>query len=63
MKVSVDRNLCTDQAVCTGLAPAFFQLDGDGRLMLLAEDVSPEDAEDVLMAAAACPMAAIVVAE
>jgi ferredoxin len=60
MRVVVDLNRCEGYAQCCFLAPHSFRLVGEEALMY---DGSPDDKlrEDILRAAAACPVQAIFV--
>lgn len=61
MKVEVDLNLCESQAVCIGIAPSVFDIDGDGKLVILQSEPPESLRDSVEDAAAACPLAAITV--
>jgi ferredoxin len=58
--VAVDRSLCSGFGTCSELAPAVFEVDEHG-LVVLRTGTSVDVA--VLEAAAACPMGAIIVGE
>ncbi|MBX7551133.1 ferredoxin [Streptomyces sp. NPDC004232] len=60
MKVVVDLSRCEGYAQCAFLAPEAFRMHGEEALMY---DPSPDDAwrDQVLRAAAACPVQAILV--
>jgi len=60
MRIVVDLNRCQGYAQCAFLAPDVFQLNGEEALMY---DPNPDDAKrlQVLRAAEACPVKAIVV--
>ncbi|MFJ4844412.1 MULTISPECIES: ferredoxin [unclassified Streptomyces] len=60
MKVVVDLSRCTGYAQCAFLAPEAFRMHGEEALMY---DPHPDDAsrDQVLRAAAACPVQAILV--
>ncbi|MEV6766140.1 ferredoxin [Streptomyces sp. NPDC051105] len=60
MKVVVDLARCTGYAQCAFLAPEAFRMHGEEALMY---DPNPDDAQrdQVLRAAAACPVQAILV--
>ena len=60
VRVVIDRSLCSGFGACAELAPEIFEVD-DGGLVALRVGSSADSA--VLDAAAACPMAAIVVEE
>lgn len=59
-KILIDRSLCSGFAACAELAPDSFQLDPGGTA---TARVPESDDPEVLEAAAACPMAAIVLVE
>ena len=60
MRVVVDLNKCLGYAQCVFLAPSVFKLNGEEALRY---DPNPDDAtrQNVLRAAAACPVQAILV--
>ena len=60
MRIVVDLNRCQGYAQCCFLAPSTFQLHGEEALMY---DPGPDEAqrEQVLRAAAACPVQAILI--
>lgn len=59
LKVQVDYQRCTGLGMCESLAPLFFEVDDDGDLQLLREDVTEEEAVAVREAIAACPTEAL----
>lgn len=64
MKVIADRDKCVSAGNCVAHAPAVFDQDeDDGSVILLDEDPSPDQFDDVRQAAAACPAMAIRVEE
>ncbi|GAA4558359.1 ferredoxin [Pseudonocardia xishanensis] len=60
MRIHVSDVLCESNAVCVGLAPTYFDLAADDRLVVLQEEVRGEDVEAVDAAVRRCPKAAIV---
>ena len=60
MRIVVDLNRCQGYAQCCFLAPSVFKLVGEEALMY---DPAPDDGqrEQVLRAAAACPVQAILI--
>ncbi|KAA5828297.1 ferredoxin [Saccharopolyspora hirsuta] len=60
MRVNVDLNRCQAYAQCAFLAPDVFRLHGEEAL-LYQPDVEESRRGDVLRAAAACPVQAILV--
>ncbi|WP_078852226.1 ferredoxin [Streptomyces sp. NRRL B-3229] len=64
MKVTVEQDKCVAAGQCAAAAPDVFdQRDEDGVVVLLTDGPSPELADAVRHAAAACPALAIHVAE
>jgi ferredoxin len=59
-KILIDRSLCSGFGACTEVAPDIFEIDSTGTA---AARVGESNNPAVLEAAAACPMAAIVVIE
>lgn len=59
MKILVDRDKCTALGNCEALAPAYFEVDEDGSLSILREDIDPADMAAVERAVAGCPMSAL----
>lgn len=63
MKVNVDFDLCTSNAVCMGIAPEVFEVRDDGFLYVLNEHPDPSLEEKVREAVASCPNGAISIDE
>jgi ferredoxin len=59
MRVRVDYDLCSANAVCMGIAPEVFEVRDDGFLYLLTEEPGEDVADRVREAAGACPNGAI----
>lgn len=59
MKIFVDRAKCTGLGICESLAPDVFEVDDDGNLVLLADDVPEGGLDDVESAVAGCPTEAL----
>jgi ferredoxin len=57
--VEVDRDLCIGSADCVATAPAVFELDEEGKAVVIDPDGAPAD--EVLEAARNCPVTAIFV--
>lgn len=57
MKVVVDRDLCIGAAPCVAVAGAVFQLDDEGKAIVI--DAHAADDETITLAAEACPVRAI----
>jgi ferredoxin len=63
MQIAVDRDLCTAAGQCASVAPALFDQDDDGVVVLLKAE--PAEAEETLArrAASLCPARAITIVE
>jgi ferredoxin len=59
VKVSVNFDLCSSNAVCMGIAPEIFEVRDDGFLYILNENPGPEFDEKLREAVASCPNSAI----
>lgn len=73
-KVIVDRNLCIGAATCVAVAPKVFELDNEGKAIILKRDgaktsdaVKSTDIDDsevnILNSAKSCPVDAIIITE
>ncbi len=58
MRVRVNRDLCQGMAYCFSVAPTVFELDEQGKAVLL--DPSSVDDDTLLEAAESCPLGAII---
>lgn len=58
--VEVDHAVCIGSAPCTAMAPNTFGLNDEAKAVILAT-VDQDDAETILNAARACPVAAIII--
>lgn len=74
LKVKVDRNLCIGAATCVAVAPKVFELDSEGKAVILKKDGSKtsdfvnykdinDTEESILYAAKSCPVDAIIIVE
>ena len=59
LTIEVDRDLCIGSGDCVDTAPAVFELDDDGKAVVLDPNGAPED--EVVDAARNCPVTAIFV--
>ena len=59
MKIEVDFDKCTGLGICESLAPDFFEIDDNGDLLLLKEDVTDEELQSVEESVAGCPTEAL----
>jgi ferredoxin len=63
VKVVVDRVKCTGLGICEAKAPNVFEIDEDGALLVLDENVAPDQVTQVKAAADACPTRALSLVE
>ncbi len=59
MKVTLDKKKCMNSGMCTQAAPKIFEMDDEGELVILIEDVTDEHLGDVKDAVACCPTNAL----
>jgi ferredoxin len=59
VKVIVDRVKCTGLGLCEAAAPESFEIDDEGALVVLTEDVPAELLDSVRAAVEACPTLAL----
>jgi len=57
LKIVVDRDLCIGAAPCVAIAGNVFQLDEEGKAIII--DPKGADDETIMLAAEACPVRAI----
>jgi ferredoxin len=62
-KVKVDYDLCESNAMCEALAPDVFRLDDNDDLWVDDPTVTDENRDRIEQAVAACPKAALSIAE
>jgi ferredoxin len=63
MRVAVDREVCIGSGNCVFSAPAVFDQDDEGLVVLLTAQVDPPDADAVRGAVAHCPSGALRIVE
>ena len=61
MKVEVDRDLCISLGNCAAIAPTAFDLDDEGKAVIL--DPSSVDEQTLLAAAQSCSVKAITISD
>ncbi len=61
IKVVVDRDVCQDHGQCVFAAPQVFELDEEGTLVVLQEEVGEDLRDNVEEAADVCPVQAITI--
>lgn len=59
MKVTVDFGKCTGLGICESVAPEFFEVNDEGNLELLKEDITDDELQSVEEAVAGCPTEAL----
>jgi len=59
MKVVVDFNKCAGLGICESMAPDLFEVNDDGALVLLKEDITDDELQSVEEAVAGCPTEAL----
>lgn len=59
MKIVVDREKCQGIGACVGAAPDVFELDNEGKAVVI--NAEGADKDTILLAAEACPLEAIAV--
>ncbi len=60
MSVRIEEDLCIGCGVCVSTCPDVFELNDEGKAIVISEDYSACDVEDV---AESCPVDAIIVEE
>ena len=63
MKIVVDRSRCTVIGICESLAPSFFEVNDDGELVILRDDVAEEDRDLIEQTITDCPTGALSLAD
>jgi ferredoxin len=61
MKVCVDYDKCTGLGICESLASDFFEVNDDGLLVLLKEDITDSELQSVEEAVSGCPTEALTI--
>lgn len=59
VKVIVDFAKCTGLGICESVAPEFFEVNDDGQLVALKEDITDNELQSVEEAVAGCPTEAL----
>lgn len=59
MRVIVDHDKCTGLGLCESIAPAFFEVDDDGELLLLRSDADESRRGELEEACRSCPTEAL----
>ena len=59
MKVVADVSKCTGLGICESLAPAFFEIDDSGDLVLLREEFTEDERQTIEDSVSGCPTEAL----
>jgi ferredoxin len=59
MRIVLDRARCTGIGICEAIAPTVFEVDDDGELVVLSQDVPEGSGAEVAEAVAGCPALAL----
>jgi ferredoxin len=59
MKVILDRDKCTGLGICESIAPDHFEIADDGAVVLLRDDVPPDERATLEEAVRSCPTDAL----
>lgn len=62
-KVTVDRDACIGDGICASLCPDVFEMDNEGKSVVIKEIIDDELYDSVKEAADSCPVSAIKVEE
>ena len=63
MQIAADRETCTAAGQCASVAPALFDQDEDGVVMILNDEPSEAEEAQARRAASLCPARAIAIIE
>lgn len=61
--VTVDFDKCTGLGICESLAPDFFEVDDNGELLVLKEEIGDDELQEVEEAVNGCPTEALRIVE
>jgi ferredoxin len=59
VKIVVEWAKCSGIGICESIAPEYFEVNNDGELVRLREDVADADKEAIAKAVAECPTGAL----
>jgi ferredoxin len=59
MRIVVDRDRCVGTGICESIAEDVFEVQDDGTMKLLTEEVDESDRDRMEQAVARCPTAAL----
>ncbi|MGI8336923.1 ferredoxin [Actinomadura scrupuli] len=63
MKVVVDRVKCAGLGICEAQSPGTFEIDENGEVVILDEEVGPDRLEEIRDTVASCPTRALSLVE
>ena len=63
MKTTVSKELCIGCALCPSLSPDLYEMDDDGKAIVIKDELSDQDVIEAKEAATSCPVDAIEVEE
>ena len=61
--VTVDFDKCTGLGICESLAPDFFEVNDEGELLLLKEEIGDVELQEVEEAVNGCPTEALTIVD
>lgn len=61
MKCVIDFDRCTGLGICESVAPHIFEVNDEGDLVLLKDEISPADLQAVEDAVVGCPTEALTI--
>jgi ferredoxin len=59
MRIVVDKDVCTGQAMCQSIAPDLFRVDGGGQVVVLVAVVPDDRLAQAKLAVSCCPNGAL----
>jgi ferredoxin len=59
VRIVVDYSKCSGIGICESIAPKYYEVNDDGELVLLQEDVADADVEAIAKTVAECPSGAL----
>ena len=63
MKVKVDHELCSGDAICAEICPEVFQMNDSDQAEVIVDEVPADLEDDVREAAESCPEGCIIIEE
>jgi len=59
VRIVVERAKCSGIGICEAIAPRYYEVNDDGELVLLRENVAGEDIESISKTVTQCPSGAL----